>query len=51
MIGNATGYVGYMGRRETTRDARFGIAFVGLGYQITSALHLSGAFWGAVQDS
>ncbi len=45
VIGNATGYVGYMGRRETSPDARFGIAFVGLGYQVTPALHLSGAYY------
>ncbi|SOY94629.1 Porin, Gram-negative type [Cupriavidus taiwanensis] len=45
VIGKATGYAGYMGRRETNPDARFWIAFVGLGYQLTPALHLSGAYY------
>ncbi|MEM5275672.1 porin [Cupriavidus taiwanensis] len=45
VVGNATGYVGYMGRSERNPDARFGIAFVGIGYQATPALHLSGAYY------
>ncbi|SOY68528.1 Porin [Cupriavidus taiwanensis] len=45
VVGNATGYAGYMGRRERNPDARFGIAFVGIGYQATPALHLSGAYY------
>lgn len=44
-VGKATAYVGHMGRRESAGDARFNIAFVGLGYQLTPALHLSGAYY------
>ncbi|VVE31389.1 porin [Pandoraea anhela] len=45
VVGDATGYAGYMGRRETHPNAHFDIAFVGLGYRITPALHLSGAYY------
>lgn len=45
VIGKATAYLGYMGRRETEGNARFGIAFVGIGYQLTPTLHLSGAYY------
>jgi predicted porin len=34
-----------MGRRESASDAQFDISFVGLGYQVTPALHLSGAYY------
>jgi len=44
-IGNATVYLGHMSRRETSPSARFNITFVGLGYQLTPALHLSGAYY------
>lgn len=44
-VGKATAYVGHMGRRESAGDARFAIAFAGLGYQLTPALHLSGAYY------
>ncbi|NSX15077.1 porin [Cupriavidus taiwanensis] len=48
--GKATFYLGHMGRRESARQqtadgARFDIAFAGLGYQLTPALHLSGAYY------
>ncbi|WP_454711658.1 porin [Cupriavidus nantongensis] len=48
--GEATFYLGHMGRRESARQqtadgARFDIAFAGLGYQLTPALHLSGAYY------
>lgn len=43
--GKATAYVGHMGRRESATGARFAIAFAGLGYQLTPALHLSGAYY------
>jgi len=45
VIGSATVYLGHMGRRETTPDARFSVSFIGLGYQLTPALHLSGAYY------
>jgi len=44
-VGNATAYLGHMGRRESASDAQFDISFVGLGYQVTPALHLSGAYY------
>lgn len=44
-IGKATAYIGHMGRRESRGDAHYNIAFVGLGYQLTPALHLSGAYY------
>lgn len=44
-FGKATAYLGHMGRRESTGDARFGISFIGLGYRLTPALHLSGAYY------
>ncbi|MCY1216567.1 Outer membrane porin protein precursor [compost metagenome] len=44
-FGKATAYLGHMGRRESAGDARFNIAFAGLGYQLTPALHLSGAYY------
>nr|WP_262389740.1 porin [Cupriavidus campinensis] len=34
-----------MGRRESAGDARFAISFVGLGYQLTPAFHVSGAYY------
>jgi predicted porin len=34
-----------MGRRESAGGSRFAIAFAGLGYQVTPALHLSGAYY------
>jgi predicted porin len=45
MIGKATAYLGHMGRRESAGDARYNISFVGLGYPLTPALHLSGAYY------
>jgi len=47
--GKATTYIGRMGRHESAGDARFLISFIGLGYQLTPALHLSGAFYRYVQ--
>lgn len=44
-FGKATAYVGHMGQQESGSDARFGIAFIGMGYQLTPALHLSGAYY------
>lgn len=44
-FGKATAYLGHMGRRESAGDARFNIAFAGLGYQLTPALHVSGAYY------
>jgi predicted porin len=44
-VGKGAVYLGHMGRRETNTDARFSISFVGLGYQLTPALHLSGAYY------
>ena len=44
-FGKATAYLGQMGRRESTGDARFAITFVGLGYRLRPALHLSGAYY------
>ncbi|SDC81868.1 Outer membrane protein (porin) [Cupriavidus sp. YR651] len=44
-FGKATTYLGHMGQRESASDARFGMSFVGLGYQLTPALHLSGAYY------
>ena len=35
VLGKATFYAGHMGRREAAGDARFGIGFVGVGYQLT----------------
>ncbi len=45
VLGKATFYAGHMGRREAAGDARFGIGFVGVGYQLTPALHVSGAYY------
>ena len=45
LIDKTTAYLGHMGRRETTGDARYAIYFVGLGYQATPALHLSAAYY------
>ena len=44
-FGKATAYLGHMGRRESAGDASFAISFIGLGYQLTPALHLSGAYY------
>ncbi|AZG16030.1 porin [Cupriavidus pauculus] len=44
-MGKATAYAGHLGRRESGQDARFNISYVGLGYQLTQALHLSGAYY------
>jgi len=44
-LGKATAYLGHMGRRESAGDARFGITFIGLGYQLTPAVHVSGAYY------
>ena len=44
-FGKATAYLGHMGRRETASDASFATSFIGLGYQLTPALHLSGAYY------
>lgn len=44
-VGKATAYLGHMGRRESAGDARFGISFAGLGYRLTPAWHLSGAYY------
>lgn len=45
VVGKATAYLGHMGRRESDTRAHFAITFVGLGYQLTPALHLSGAYY------
>lgn len=44
-FGKATAYLGHMGRRESAGAARFGITFAGLGYRLTPAWHLSGAYY------
>lgn len=44
-FGKATAYLGHMGRRESATGARFAIAYAGLGYQLTPALHLSGGYY------
>ena len=44
-MGRATAYLGYLGRRESANDARYGMAYAGLGYQVTPALHVSGAYY------
>lgn len=44
-FGNTTAFLGYMGRRETVGHPRYAIAFAGLGYQATPALHLSGGYY------
>lgn len=44
-VGKATAYLGHMGRRESAGDARFAISFVGLGYQLTPAFDVSGAYY------
>ncbi len=44
-MGKATAYAGYMGRREDVGNASFALGFAGLGYQLTPALHLSGAYY------
>lgn len=44
-FGKATAYAGRLGRQESAGDARFSLSFVGLGYQLTPALHLSGAYY------
>ncbi|ESJ24847.1 porin [Cupriavidus sp. HPC(L)] len=44
-FGKAKAFLGHMGRRESATDARHAIAFAGLGYQLTPALHLSGAYY------
>lgn len=49
-FGRATAYAGRMGRQESAGDARFAISYIGLGYQFTSALHLSGAYYRYTQN-
>jgi len=44
-VGKATAYLGHMGRRETAQHPRYAISFIGLGYQLTPALHVSGAYY------
>lgn len=45
VMGKATAYLGHMGRRESGTQSRFAISFAGLGYQLTPALHVSGAYY------
>ncbi|MWL90840.1 porin [Cupriavidus sp. SW-Y-13] len=49
-FGKASAYVGHMGRRESATDAHYNIVFAGLGYQLTPALHLSGAYYRYLQS-
>lgn len=44
-VGEATAYIGHMGRHDTAQRPRYSITYVGLGYQATPFLHLSGAYY------
>lgn len=44
-FGATTAYAGYLAHRESASHARQDIAYVGLGRQLTPALHLSGAWY------
>lgn len=44
-FGDAAVYAGHMRHRERPASARQTISFVGLGYQLTPTMHLSGAYY------